>query len=858
MARIARPPVPVKAVPLKTVHTYPTKNGNASLNIYSYPQRVPTFMGGSYERGWGALAGHVEIHITEPSGDRISAIKLTLTATQITTIPKTASADAPSALDRMPIDSEETKTKQVTLLHLEQILFEPLKTSDRDAALLSHGKHVYPFTIQLPLAGNKDKKNPPLLPPSCVIEPLLVGPSDAKARQKTSSGPFGRPKATGKDQTRPAWATVKYQLKLTVQRPGLLKRNLRSYAPFVYLPAPPASATALLLQRRTLGAQMAAIVLQRQGDGCQPIETPDEWRQRPLPFLMSPNGPQKLENGKKSGFLSSLFSGPKKQQTIHWHEAWTFSMPMSGRSSFPLRSAIPFVVRCNTNKPIDLSVGSPLAFRLYRRVRLLSGKKQKAIAMQQEPVAEAALRFAIESRGIVRLNGLISLPPNCVPNFEVSNLSLDYYVAVVRVLDGTVLHKEAVNLACPPPVEPRTPYGPFPSGLVWRSAQEAALQLPESPSSFDESPPLVPRATSSVSALSPAASTRQRPSFSSIASSSSSSFQTTSRRPSMAYSTTSYRSGSTDSAHHASAASSLNHANAAASASTVPMGLAGMANPPPASSAGYAQSSANLDPVREQGRAPSAAQAKQPMSAREQSTRRASHADSVAALKDTSDAASMASSRRRQKYSSRGAAPVSEAHSARSSVEQDPRQEASRFAHIHEKAPLASIARQDSQSTSRATSTEIGSSRRGLFVANADDLPSIPVKTTASAREQANALVGASSPPSRPREKRSESSRRGSAAFHDQLDAPSASAASSSRDRRSRRGQLPVAPALAAAPAAPTSAPEHAPVSPQPNLVDPSALLTNEDLMYGEEMELDLPPSYFEAVYGAEEEDDDA
>ncbi|SPO30369.1 uncharacterized protein UTRI_06299 [Ustilago trichophora] len=868
MARIARPPGPVKAVPLNTVHTYPTKNGNAFLNIYSYPQRVPTFMGGSYERGWGALAGHVEIHITEPSGDRISAIKLTLTATQITTIPKTASADVPSALDRMPIDSEETKTKQVTLLHLEQILFEPLKTdSDRDANLLSCGKHVYPFTIELPLVGNKDKKNPPLLPPSCVIEPFLVGPSDAKARQN-SSGLFGRSKATGKDQARPAWATVKYQLKLTVQRPGLLKRNLRSYAPFVYLPSPPASATALLLQRRALGAQMAAIVLQRQGDGCQPIETPDEWRRRPLSFLMSPNGPQKLEPEKKSGFLSSLFSGPKKQQTIHWHEAWTFSMPMSGRSSFPLRSGIPFVVRCNTNKPVDLSMGSPLAFRLYRRVRLLSGKKQKAIAMQQEPVAEAALRFALESRGVFRLNGLISLPPNCVPNFEVSNLSLDYYVAVVRVLDGVVLHKEAVNLACPPPVEPKTPYGPFPSGLAWRSAREAALQLPESPSAFDESPPFAPRATSSVSALSTAASTRQRPSFSSIASSSSSSYQATSRRPSMAPSTTSYRSGSTDSAHYASAASSLSHANAASSASAIPMGLAGMANPPPASSAGYAQSFGNLNPVREQGRASSAARAKPSMSPREPSARRTSQADSVVAARDTSDTASIASSRRRLKYSSKGAAPISEANSAGSSVEQDPRQEASRYVHSHEKAPLATMARQDSQSISRAASTEIGSSRRGLFVANADDLPSIPVKTTASTREQANALVGASSVPSRPREKRSESSRRGSAALHSQLDAPSASAATSSRDHRSRRAerQLPVAPALAAVPAAPTSAREHvhvpapspAPISQQPTLVDPSALLTNEDLMYGEDMELDLPPSYFEAVYGAEEEDDDA
>lgn len=242
--------MPAKPVPLKTVHTYPSKNGNASLNIYSYPQRVPTFMGGSHERGWGALAGTVDLNVTEPSGQRISSIKLTLTATQLITVPKTASVDAPSALDRMSINPDETKTKQDTLLELEHILFEPLKTDvDKDANLLPQGKHIYPFTIQLPLLGNKDKKNPPLLPPSCVIEPLIQGPHDAAMRQN-STRLFGRSKANAKHQARPAWATIKYQLKLTVQRTGLLKRNVRSYAPFVYLPSPPTSAASLLLQRR--------------------------------------------------------------------------------------------------------------------------------------------------------------------------------------------------------------------------------------------------------------------------------------------------------------------------------------------------------------------------------------------------------------------------------------------------------------------------------------------------------------------------------------------------------------------------------------------------------------------------------
>lgn len=814
----------------------------------------------------------VDLQVTDPSGERISAIKLTLTATQILTIPKAASADAPSALDRMAIDPEEVKTKELTLLQLERVLFEPTKTEvDRDANLLSPGKHAYPFSIELPLAGNKDKKNPPLLPLSCVIEPLLAGPADAKLRQ-SSSGLFGRGKAKGKDQTRSAWATVKYQLELTVQRPGILKRNIRSYAPFVYLPSPPVASAPLLLQRRALGAQMAAIVLQRLGDGCQPIETPEDWRQRPLSFLISPNGTQKLEPEKKSGFLSSLFSGPKKQQTVQWHEAWTVSMPMSGCSSFPLRSAIPFVVRCITNKPIDISLASPLAFRLYRRVRLLSGKKQKAIAMQQEPVAEAALRFAVESRGVFRLNGIISLPPNCMLNFELNNLSLDYYVAVVRLKDGAVLHKEFVNLACPPPVEPKTPYGPYQSGLAWRHAQEAALQQPpDLPPSFDESPPLASRSVTSGSALSPAASAGQRPSFSSISSSNSSHFQTSSRRPPDALSTRSYRSASTDSAHYASSASSFGHGSAGAVVAGVPMGLAGLANPPPASSAGasglgFAPTLGNLDPVREQSRISMPIQTAASSPAGPQSLRRHSHAGNAGAVAvhDTSDTVSIASSVRRDRYSSRGAAPIVEASPlATSSTD---------HSHSREKTAHASMARQESQqSASRAASSDLGHSRCGLFVANTNNLSGIPAKAAASTREHADALVGSSSKPSKSRKKRNESDGGASA-----TGGPSAAVTSSSRNERNAVAVVSAVAttssqsqqanrALPVTPAAPSPVQEPAYIaSPsvepmqQSAAIDPAFCFTNDAPMYGEDMELDLPPSYFEAVYGAGEEDEDA
>lgn len=543
-------------------------------------------------------------------------------------------------------------------------------------------------------------------------------------------------------------------------------------------------------------------------------------------------------------------------------------MPMSGRSSFPLRSAIPLIVRCATNKPIDLSNSSPLAFRLYRRLRLLTDKKQKPIAMQQEAVAEAALRYSVESRGVHRINGIIALPPNCVPTFDMHGLSLDYYVAVVRVLDGAVLHKEAVNLACPPPVEPKTAYGPYPSGFAWRSAQQAALQQLEAPSPPEESPPLASHMSSPASTSPPPPLSRQRPSVSSVASSSPSSAHATSRRTSTAPSFRSYRSGSTDSTHYASAASSLNHANtgtasaSAAASAAAPMGLAGMANSPPASSAGasgfvHAPYSSNLDPVKERSATPSSVRAT-PIAP---SKARATQPDLGVSVIDTSDTASIASStRRRDRYSSRGAAPVPEASSTRSSVDHHPHQGPTMYIHTHEKAaPLTS--------TASSAGPESSNARRGLFVTNAEDPPSIPAKASSSAREHANALVGASSSSRKPRDKRAgreRSSKTSTSASRSRTDAATASAQSSS-SRNARDAAPRPLPATPAPPLPdsiqnlpPPAALGSPPASPrQTTLLDPSAVLTNEDLMCGEDMQLELPPSYFEAVYGAEEEDDD-
>ena len=59
---------------LKTVHSYAAGSGKAILDIHTLPQRSPTFMGGSADRGRGALQGQAVLFTQD--GERVSAVRL--------------------------------------------------------------------------------------------------------------------------------------------------------------------------------------------------------------------------------------------------------------------------------------------------------------------------------------------------------------------------------------------------------------------------------------------------------------------------------------------------------------------------------------------------------------------------------------------------------------------------------------------------------------------------------------------------------------------------------------------------------------------------------------------------------------
>lgn len=63
-----------RAMGLKTVHSYAAGSGKAILDIHTLPQRSPTFMGGSADRGRGALQGQAVLFTQD--GERVSAVRL--------------------------------------------------------------------------------------------------------------------------------------------------------------------------------------------------------------------------------------------------------------------------------------------------------------------------------------------------------------------------------------------------------------------------------------------------------------------------------------------------------------------------------------------------------------------------------------------------------------------------------------------------------------------------------------------------------------------------------------------------------------------------------------------------------------
>ncbi|UZJ55402.1 hypothetical protein CBS101457_004722 [Exobasidium rhododendri] len=478
----------LKTGQLKVRHSFASSNGRIILDIQSTPQKTLTYMGGTAERGRGAMKGKVIIHAQE--GDRVSAIRLKIKAVVRVHVPngppptRVSATAGPLSLDLIGPDQVATSEKEVLLLQLESKLYSTSSTSfpsgstSNDPSLLKKGTHEYPFSIDLPSqVGNKGSP----LPPSFVLSPLNKG-TQALANGR---GMFKLPSLSND------WATIKWYAKLTVERPGLFRANERIFAPFVYLPPPPKlnGIEDQLNRRLRLAFEVDNVLRRFQATNYSGsismenfIEPVSKWSEVRLDYGIGSKRAKKiaptLASDKSSedgpGLFSRLLFGSQVDgPSAPLKEVFTLSIPKNP-NHFPLRSGIPFVI----HRQIEWKGQRPLMTEmlsripqvvLFQRVNVF-GKARGEIAgstlrlmtsSRQSPDARPSASWNYEPKGSGKSQmnrrgeswlGIVDLPPNCTPSFSTPLVTLNYTLSI-RVGAGQSaeeLYSEPVILCCPP------------------------------------------------------------------------------------------------------------------------------------------------------------------------------------------------------------------------------------------------------------------------------------------------------------------------------------------------------------------------------------------------------------------------
>ncbi|PWN92662.1 hypothetical protein FA10DRAFT_257118 [Acaromyces ingoldii] len=537
---------------LKTRHSFASQNGRVLLDVSTPPQKTLTFMGGSQQRGTGAIKGKVTVHAQE--GDRVSAIRLKIKAVAKVQVPRAGTAQAPFPLSQAHPNIEPCVEKEVLLLQLESKLWTATKNKDapstfpavEDPTVLTKGSHDFAFSIDLPAQTSKGEA----LPPSFVLQPVITANQAAQSQQQRRqqqqqqqqqqrrSGGSGLDDMRGKVAALTSalplpgatteWASVKWYAKLTVERPGMFRANDRVFAPFVYLPPPPAGKDVepLLHRRLRLAAEIDATLRasfaarNARADAASGLQMMLDKLAEPLgqwepvrlvdPMLQGGKGKQRKAaaaaaaaaaspakgNDAGPGFFSKLLFGAQVTQTAPnapSSESWTLLLPRKPKL-FALRSGIPYLlirdVEWKGHQLDEAALSRVPTVALYQRtrtyarakgpvsghlVRNMSLGRQSADADPIQSVDFTPKNTTAKS-GIVNRRkdsylGIVDLPPTCSPCFDTSILTLEYFVGVQLVRNGPLVHSEPVVLSCPPPMPPPAPQPP--SGQRRRAAAAA-------------------------------------------------------------------------------------------------------------------------------------------------------------------------------------------------------------------------------------------------------------------------------------------------------------------------------------------------------------------------------------------------
>ncbi|CAO1634836.1 unnamed protein product [Parajaminaea phylloscopi] len=499
-----------QAAGLKKIHSYAASSGKVVVDIHTLPQRSPTFMGGSQERGRGALQGQVIVFAQ--GVERVNAVRLKVKAVSHIAMPRahlppsaephlhagaSAASSRPALLGGRSPGTEATIPREHLILQLEKTLwspdsrdtsmvFTPPSGSNQreDATVWNAGRHVFPFKVDLPAVG-KDGQD---LPPSFVFLADSTASKDA-VKQAQVSGALSSARRwveqAGGSGNQGEWASVKWYVKVTVERPGLFNANERIFAPFVYLPPPPKKCQhAILPTRMKMNQQLREDPTTPGNRLAEPI---GQWDSVSIDLDATATGSGKGKGKGKapqrqstraaapagsSGMWSRLFKGPVLAAGAEGNgqPRWILRYP-NQPAIWPLKSCMPFELRAEGGQG---SLTPPLV-GLFLRITLtnagkslLSSKTSPMSATETRQMATAKLfgsRTANSSSGSSQVwRGVLEFPPQATPDFASPYIETEYFVAVQKAPGARVAWAQKVLLVCSMPVIVKTPRRPTGAG----------------------------------------------------------------------------------------------------------------------------------------------------------------------------------------------------------------------------------------------------------------------------------------------------------------------------------------------------------------------------------------------------------
>ncbi|KAH9814499.1 hypothetical protein DFH28DRAFT_1168645 [Melampsora americana] len=362
-------------------HIVISSSGKIQLTLFSPSQaRYPVLLQGVDEE----LRGELKLNLGE-FGECFSEIRVKLKGVVSTTV----------------VRSQDNSTDEIVFLQLDQSVYQPplLTTSDHRLS----GTKTFPFKFALPASSHNELS----LPPSFALTSSAPDPM----------APFSRARLPSKTVE---WASVKYYIKVTLARRGLLRSNDRLLAPFVLLSrqTQPPNTSVTRQAAYNLGLPLP-----------NPMEDPDGWMGRKIrQYIKIPSSYQ-----------------PRGQNSA-WYEVMVLlPSPLCYGRNRPL----PYFLKFTSSDPSVTTDFAPSYFTvsLLQRATLtalgVTGTHEVILLTRHRPSQQNTLSKGTHqpdgpNRGIHapstttphwsrRYEGELLLGTNAVPDFSCPNIVIQYY-----------------------------------------------------------------------------------------------------------------------------------------------------------------------------------------------------------------------------------------------------------------------------------------------------------------------------------------------------------------------------------------------------------------------------------------------